>query len=177
MEMQQTLVEEQADTLAVEEALKDAAAQTAELAARLASEVSNALRDLLKLVPEERLKEACSSHGIVADEVVARTMAVMSKIEAAEQPRELASVTVLGAHRPAGTAAAAAANTADAKVLRLAQLESENASFKVQMRELGQICADAGVDLATDADSSAQSSAKRKKLGDLESAISRFGVA
>ena len=42
------------------------------------------------------------------------------------------------------------------------------------MREVGQIWADAGVELASDAESCAQSSAKRKKLGDLESAISRL---
>ena len=104
-------------------------------------------------------------------------MAVLSKIEATEQPHEPATVTALGAHRPAGTAEAAAAITADAKDLRLAMLESENATIKAQMREVEQRWADAGVELASDAESSTQSSVKRKKIGDLESAISRLGLA
>ena len=60
--------------------------------------------------------------------------------------------------------------------MRLAVLESENAAIKAHMREVGQVWADAGGELASDAEASAQSSAKRKKLGDLVSAISQFGV-
>ena len=118
------------------------------------------MRDLLKLIPQERLTEACSSHGIAADEVVARTMALLSKLEAPRQPQEPATVTALGAYRPAGTAAAAAAITADANAMRSTQLEAENTTLKVQMRELLQLCAEPAMGEET----GGQHSAKRKKL-------------
>ena len=137
----------------------------------LDAQEASLLRDL-RLIPEERFAEACASHGIAAEEVVVRTKSIMSKIE----PSDAVSVTPLGAHRPAGTVVAAAAIAAEAKDMRLAMLESENAAIKAHMREVGQVWADAGDELASDAEASAQSSAKRKKLGDLVSAISQFGV-
>ena len=119
-------------------------------------------------------------------------MAVLSKIEAAEQPHEPATVSALGAHRPAGTAAAAdevwgahcdnidglaAAITVDPKDARMAQMQSEIEAHKAHMRELGQIWADMRNDLEIGTEPNAQSSAKRKKLGDFGSAISRLVAA
>ena len=164
VELQQRLAEQTAATVEAEKNHTQAAEQTAALGAQFASGVAEAaapkddgsaksaqldmqeaslLRDLLKLVPEERLHEACSSHGIEANDVVARTLALMSKIEKNEAPREPAAVTALGAYRPPGTATAAAALAADANALRAAQAEKEkekaekeNAALKAQMREL-----------------------------------------
>ena len=102
---------------------------------------------------------------------MARTLALMSKIETKEKPSEPAAVTALGAHRPPGTAAAAAAAlTADADALRLAQAEERNAALKAQMRELQQICSE----MSAEEESGGQHSGKRKKL---ESAISRLVAA
>ena len=108
--------------------------------------------------------------SIEASDVVARTRALMSKIETKEKPSEPAAVTALGAHRPPGTAAAAAALTADADALRVAQAEERNAALKAQMRELQQICSET----TAEEESGGQHSAKRKKL---ESAISRLVTA
>ena len=156
---------------------------------RLDSQEATLVRDLFRLVPEEKFKEACASSGIDAADVMVRAMAVLSKIEAVEQPHEPATVSALGAHRPAGTAAAAdevwgahcdnidglaAATTVDAKDLRMAQMQSEIEAYKAHVRELGQFWADVHNDLETETEPSAQSSAKRKKLGDFESAISRL---
>ena len=127
--------------------------------APLDAQEASLLRDLLKLVPEERLHEACSSHGIEASDVVARTLALMSKIEAKEKPSEPATVTALGAHRPPGTAAAAAALTADADALRLAKAEEESAALKAQMRNMLEMAAEE------------KDSAKRQKM---EAAIARM---
>ena len=138
--------------------------------APLDAQEASLLRDLLKLVPEERLHEACSSHGIEASDVVARTLALMSKIETKEKPSEPAAVTALGAHRPPDTAAAAAALPADAHALRIAQAEEEKAVLKAQMRELQQICSET----TAEEESGGQHSGKRKKL---ESAISRLVAA
>ena len=137
----------------------------------LDAQEASLLRDLLRLIPEDRFAEACTSHGITAEEVVVRTKSIMSKIE----PAEAVSVTPLGAHRPAGTLAAAATIAAEAKDMRLAMLESENVAIKAHMHEMGQVWADAGDEMASGAEASAQTSAKRKKLGDLVSAISKFG--
>ena len=95
-------------------------------------------------------------------------MALMSKIEKNEAPREPAAVTALGAYRPPGTATAAAALAADANALRAAQAEKENAALKAQMRELQQICSE------TAAEEESGGQHKRKKL---ESAISRLAMA
>ena len=108
---------------------------------------------------------------------MARTLALMSKIENKEAPREPAAVTALGAYRPPGTATAAAALTADANALRLVQAEGENAALKAQMREakaqiqeLQQLCSEP----TAEGESEGQHAAKRKKL---ESAISRLAMA
>ena len=66
----------------------------------------------------------------------------------------------------------ATATAVDAKDLRMAQLQSQIDAQKAHIRELGQIWADVHDDLETKP--SAQSGAKRKKLGDFESAISRL---
>ena len=111
---------------------------------------------------------------------MARTLALMSKIEKNEAPREPAAVTALGAYRPPGTATAAAALTADANALRLVQAEGENAALKTQMREsearvrglqqeLQQLCSEP----TAEGESEGQHAAKRKKL---ESAISRLAT-
>ena len=81
-------------------------------AVTLGSQELSLIRYLFKMVPEDDLKEACSSHGIGADEIVARTEAVMSKIEA-----QANSVTPMG-HRPPGTHEAAAALSTEAAQLR-----------------------------------------------------------
>ena len=59
----------------------------------------------------------------------------------------------------------------------MAQMQSEIEAHKTRLRELGQMWADVHMDLETDAEPNAQSSAKRKKLGDFESAISRLVVS
>ena len=81
-------------------------------AVTLGSQEVSLIRYLFKMVPEDNLKEACSSHGIGADEIVARTEAVISKIEA-----QANSVTPMG-HRPPGTHEAAAALSTEAAQLR-----------------------------------------------------------
>ena len=207
LDWQQRLAELRDSTIEAKQAHTEAAEQTARLGAQFASEVTEAaptvgegfdpqeatlVRDIFKLVSEERFKEVCASSGIDAADVTARAMAVLSKIEAAEQPHEPATVSALGAHRPAGTAAAAdevwgahcdsidglaAAITVDAKDLRMAQMQSEIEAHKAHIRELGQIWADVHNDLETETEPNTQSSAKRKKLGDFGSAISRLVVA
>ena len=207
LDWQQRLTELRASTVEAKQAHAAAAEQTARLGALFASEVTEAapfvgerldsqeatlVRDLFRLVPEEKLNEACASSGIDAADVMARAMAVLSKIEAAEQPREPATVSALGAHRPAGTAAAAdevwgahcdnidglaAAITVDPKDARMAQMQSEIEAHKAHMCELGQIWADMRNDLEIGTEPNAQSSAKRKKLGDFGSAISRLVAA
>jgi hypothetical protein len=156
----------------------------------LDSQEAALLRNLLKLVPDDKFNEACASSGVDADDARARTMALVSKVGAAEQIHEPAPVSVLGTHRPAGTAAAAdevwsahcdnidglaAAITVDDKDLRMAQMQSEIDAHKAHIRELGQIWADVhDDDLDTETEPSAKSCAKRKKLGDFGFAISRL---
>ena len=154
---------------------------------KLDSQEAALLRNLLKLVPDEKFNEACASSGVDADDARARTMALLSKVGAAEQMHEPAPVFVLSAHRPPVAAAAAdevwgahcdnieglaTAITGDANDLRVAQLQSEIDAQKAHIRELVQIWADVHNDLETEP--SAQSSTKRKKLGDFGSAISRL---
>ena len=143
---------------------------------RLDAQEATLVRNLLRLIPEEKFNAACASSGIDTADATARTMAVLSKIEAAKQPHEPTTVSELGAHRPPGTATAAAAMGADVKDLRMAQMQSEIEAHQPRFREPGQIWADAHDDLETDTEPSAQSSAKRKKLGDFGSAISRLVV-
>ena len=89
--------------------------QRALSAAVLPHEVS-LVRDLLLLVPSIDLQQACVAHGIASDDVVARTNALIAKIEAqavvADGEHKSQLPLALG-ERPAGTAHAVATMVAE----------------------------------------------------------------
>ena len=179
-DLQQKLAEQRAAALEAEKAHNDAVAQTAALGAQYAAEVSETspaaapavaaldprdsalVRDLLKLVPQDSLKDACNSHGIPTDDVEVRTVALLARLETPQPPREPATVTTMGAHRPAGTATAAAAMAVEASNARSTHLEEELATVKAQMREFIQLYSDASVE--GEAEGQHAHAAKRKKL-------------